>query len=80
LFEDDKIEVELTEKGIACLNSGLLAEWKVRVEDCFNEATLTIPEEQWMQTGGRTGKHSEHLGFILSDMQFLQRAYPGNEW
>lgn len=80
LFEDDAIEQELHDLGIACLNSGLYEEWKSRIEDCFKEATLSIPEDQWMQTGGRNGKHSEHLGFILSDMQFLQRAYPGNQW
>lgn len=80
LFEDDAAEQELHDLGIACLNSSLYAEWKSRVEDCFAEATLALPEEQWMQKGGRDGKHSEHLGFILSDMQFLQRAYPGNKW
>ena len=80
LFEDDAVEQELHDLGIACLNSSLYAEWKSRVEDCFAEATLVLPEEQWMQKGGRDGKHSEHLGFILSDMQFLQRAYPGNKW
>jgi ring-1,2-phenylacetyl-CoA epoxidase subunit PaaC len=44
------------------------------------EATLTRPAGKFAQTGGRSGRHSEHLGYILADMQFLQRAYPGATW
>lgn len=44
------------------------------------EATLEIPANNWMQSGGKQGRHSEHLGFILADMQFMQRAYPGMTW
>ena len=80
MFEDDEIEVQLNEKGIAPLNASLKAEWSRIVQDVFEEAGLKLPEDQWMHTGGRKGLHTEHLGFILSDMQFLQRAYPGNEW
>jgi ring-1,2-phenylacetyl-CoA epoxidase subunit PaaC len=43
-------------------------------------AKLTTPTGTWMQTGGKDGSHSEHLGFILAEMQFLHRAYPGLEW
>jgi ring-1,2-phenylacetyl-CoA epoxidase subunit PaaC len=51
------------------------------VNDILTEATLTMPSpDAWMQRGGKTGRHSEHLGFILAEMQFLQRAYPGAEW
>ena len=41
---------------------------------------LTRPQDGYMQSGGRTGRHSEHLGFILAELQFLQRAYPGAAW
>ena len=45
------------------------------------EATLThAAADAWMQNGGKQGRHSEHLGYILAEMQFLQRAYPGAEW
>jgi 1,2-phenylacetyl-CoA epoxidase catalytic subunit len=45
------------------------------------EATLAMPPaDAWMQSGGKQGRHSEHLGYILAEMQFLQRAYPGAEW
>jgi ring-1,2-phenylacetyl-CoA epoxidase subunit PaaC len=50
------------------------------IEALFHEATLTIPSDRWAQTGGRNGIHSEHMGYILSEMQYLQRAYPGSEW
>ena len=44
------------------------------------EATLTIPNDNWQFDGGRVGKHSEHLGYLLSVMQYMQRAYPNMEW
>jgi ring-1,2-phenylacetyl-CoA epoxidase subunit PaaC len=51
-----------------------------KVADTLAEATLRKPIASWMQWGGKEGRHSEHLGYILADMQFLQRAYPGLEW
>jgi ring-1,2-phenylacetyl-CoA epoxidase subunit PaaC len=47
----------------------------------LEEATIELPDEKiWMQSGGKNGIHTEHLGYILAEMQFLQRAYPGLEW
>ena len=54
--------------------------WKATVEAAFARATLTRPDDDWMQSGGRTGRHTEHLGYLLAEMQFLQRAYPGATW
>lgn len=54
--------------------------WSEKVKAVFDEATLTVPGNVFMQTGGKTGTHTEHLGFILSDLQYMQRAYPGCEW
>lgn len=54
--------------------------WTEQVMAVFQEATLLFPEETFMHTGGKTGTHTEHLGFILAEMQYLQRAYPGAEW
>jgi len=51
-----------------------------KIKEVFEEATLTVPESTFRHKGGKEGKHTEHLGFILTDLQFLQRAYPGNEW
>lgn len=51
-----------------------------RIREVFEEATITMPAETFPQTGGKTGMHTEHLGFILAEMQYLQRAYPNATW
>jgi ring-1,2-phenylacetyl-CoA epoxidase subunit PaaC len=58
----------------------LKEKWLQKVKEIFDEATLTIPENTFMQTGGKKGVHTEHLGYILSEMQYLQRTYPCAEW
>jgi ring-1,2-phenylacetyl-CoA epoxidase subunit PaaC len=55
-------------------------EWMAKVNAVLGEATLSIPANNWMQSGGKEGKHTEHLGYVLAEMQYLQRTYPGNEW
>lgn len=54
--------------------------WQAKVDEILAEATLKKPENLWMQSGGKQGRHTEHLGYILAEMQHLQRTYPGNEW
>jgi len=60
--------------------AALKNEWLEKVKSVFDEATLAMPENTFMQTGGKTGVHTEHLGFILPEMQSLQRNFPGAEW
>jgi len=60
--------------------SNMQNDWIEKVKLVFSEATLSIPEKMWMQSGGKNGVHTEHLGYILAEMQFMQRAYPGLEW
>ncbi|MBP6024682.1 1,2-phenylacetyl-CoA epoxidase subunit PaaC [Ferruginibacter sp.] len=55
-------------------------QWDKKVKIIFDEATLTVPEKVFMQTGGKTGIHTEHLGYILTELQYLQRAYPNSTW
>jgi len=55
-------------------------DWMKKVSIVFEEATLPIPEKAFMQSGGKTGTHTEHLGYILTELQYLQRTYPGAEW
>ena len=55
-------------------------DWQQKVKAVFEEATLTVPEYIFMQTGGKTGTHTEQLGYILTELQYVQRAYPGCEW
>lgn len=54
--------------------------WRRDVENTVREATLKLPEDQWMASGGKQGQHSEHLGFLLAEMQYLQRSFPGATW
>jgi len=60
--------------------AALKNQWLEKVKSVFDEATLAMPENTFMQTGGKTGVHTEHLGFILPEMQSLQRNFPGAEW
>ena len=81
VFIYDDIDNAMVEQGIAPRVDDLRAAFFDHVNDILTEATLTMPSpEAWMQRGGKGGRHSEHLGFILAEMQFLQRAYPGAEW
>lgn len=80
-FVDDAVDHEAAEAGIAPLPSGLRAPWLADVAHVLEQATLALPPaDAWMQSGGRQGRHSEHLGYLLAEMQFLQRAYPGAQW
>lgn len=54
--------------------------WRRDVEKTVAEATLTLPDDEWMVSGGKQGQHSEHLGFLLAEMQYLQRSFPGVTW
>lgn len=80
LFEMDNLDTELLNNGIAVDNSALKLEWDIMVNKTLVKAKLTRPEEVYMATGGKKGLHTECLGFILSEMQFLQRAYPDAKW
>lgn len=55
-------------------------QWLSKVKEVFDEATLPILEKTFMQSGGKTGTHTEHLGFILTELQYIQRAYPDSQW
>jgi ring-1,2-phenylacetyl-CoA epoxidase subunit PaaC len=80
LFEADEVDRALIEAGIAVDPANLKPEWDRTLDAVLAEATLTRPAANWMQTGGRRGRHSEHLGHLLAELQFLQRAYPGAAW
>jgi ring-1,2-phenylacetyl-CoA epoxidase subunit PaaC len=66
--------------GIIPNNSEVEEEWRKTVNSVLEEATLKVPTNNWKQEGGRKGMHSEHLGFMLAEMQYMQRAYPNMEW
>ena len=81
LFEMDEVDRAVIERGIGVDLEGLRGPWLELVRATFDEATLAMPNpDAWMQRGGKRGRHSEHLGYLLAEMQFVQRAYPGATW
>jgi ring-1,2-phenylacetyl-CoA epoxidase subunit PaaC len=80
LFVPADYERALVEKGVAVELKAIRSLWEERVEVVFRQAGLTVPAAAWEQTGGKQGRHTEQLGYLLAEMQFLQRAYPGCEW
>ena len=79
-FEPAPFEKDLVEGGVSVEVRSLKPEWDKKVNEIFEEATLPFTPAKWSQAGGKTGVHTEHLGFILAEMQFLQRAYPNSIW
>ncbi|MFC0219350.1 1,2-phenylacetyl-CoA epoxidase subunit PaaC [Pseudochelatococcus lubricantis] len=80
LFVADETDRAMAEAGIAPDPARLRAKWEEIVTGVLTEAALKIPATGYVHKGGRRGVHTEHLGYILADMQFLQRAYPGAVW
>ena len=80
LFEVDALEESLIAEGIAVDPRTIRDEWHQTVASVLTEATLPVPESSWTVQGGRTGYHTESLGYLLAELQFMQRAYPGLRW
>lgn len=80
MFTTTDYETALAQDNISINVSLLKSSWDGYLNDILSQATLTPPTDQWMQEGGKRGTHTEHLGFILAEMQYLQRTYPGCEW
>jgi ring-1,2-phenylacetyl-CoA epoxidase subunit PaaC len=80
MFEVDDSERALIDAGIAVDPATLRSQWLKVVSDIVRVATLTLPKSGWMQQGGRSGRHSEHLGHLLSELQSMQRTFPGAAW
>ena len=80
MFEVSGGERALITSGALPDLAALKQPWTTAVRAVLAEATLAAPGDVWMQTGGRSGRHSEHLGRLLADLQYMQRAYPGAKW
>ncbi|WP_297122682.1 1,2-phenylacetyl-CoA epoxidase subunit PaaC [Enterobacter sp. ECC-175] len=80
LFEADEVDLDLIASGVAVDPRALRQPWESEVFAGLREATLRVPAEAAYRTGGRRGLHTEHLGPMLAEMQYLQRAYPGQQW
>ncbi len=80
LFETDGLTARLSAAGVGVDPAVLGGEWDTAVAAVLTEATLERPADGWRPTGGRRGVHSEHLGFLLAEMQHLHRSHPGATW
>lgn len=80
LFESDEVERPLVADGVAVDRAMLREPWREEVTRILKAATLTVPDDGFMQRGGREGRHTEHLGHLLAEMQIVARSFPGADW
>lgn len=80
LFYQDEVDQKVVELGLGVDTSTLKNAWNTHVQLILTEATLSLPTNAWQHAGGRKGTHTEHFGYLLSEMQYMQRAYPNMEW
>ena len=80
MFEVDALEERLIKAGIAVDVVALRQAWSARVSETLAQATIEQPRDDWSVSGGRRGVHTESLGHMLAELQFLQRAYPAQQW
>ena len=80
LFFENEVDELLIAKGIVPSAEIIFPIWEKTLHDVFKEATLSLPKNNWKFQGGREGRHSEHMGYLLAEMQYMQRTYPNMEW
>lgn len=80
LLKETPEELEMKELGIGPDLTAIKEDYYNRIHEVFKEATLTAPETARFQSGGKKGIHSEHMGYILAQLQYMQRAYPNMSW
>jgi len=80
MFAQDALETELAGSGFAVALEPLHEPWLVAVKQTLSRVGIVLPTLDWQVDGGRQGLHTEHLGHLLSELQFVQRAYPGLQW
>ncbi len=79
MFEPASLESDSQDRITMDVTS-IKNDWLLKIKNILDEATLALPTDAWMKSRGKEGVHTEHLGYILAEMQFMQRAYPGLEW
>ena len=80
LFSATNYELQVASDGAGIDVSKLKEQWLAKVKEIFSEATLPIPGKTFVQGGGKEGRHTEHLAYILTELQYMQRTYPGCDW
>lgn len=76
----DALDREMEQLGIGPNLDKIAVLWKQKIDEILNISTLRKPDSDFIQTGGKVGEHGEYLGFILAELQFMQRAYPEMKW
>ena len=79
-FESDEVDSEMNSNGIGIINTSMKERWNIIINNTLQDSKLIRPIDGYMQTGSKKGIHTEHLGHLLSEMQYLQRAYPDAKW
>jgi ring-1,2-phenylacetyl-CoA epoxidase subunit PaaC len=80
MFEDDEVDRVVASNSLGVMPAGLRPAWEGRVQAVVHQAGLTMPADPFQRSGGRQGFHTEHLGHLLAEMQWMQRSYPGLQW
>jgi ring-1,2-phenylacetyl-CoA epoxidase subunit PaaC len=80
LFAEDDLDRAMADRGVAPRLADVHATWTIRLDEILAQATLTRPVDRPLSWHGKRGQHSEHLGYLLAEMQHLQRTYPGARW
>lgn len=80
LFLPAPYEQKATSAGYGAEVAAFRDAWMEKVQRVFSDATLPVPNKTWAQSGGKEGRHTEHLGYLLAEMQYLQRTYPNATW
>jgi ring-1,2-phenylacetyl-CoA epoxidase subunit PaaC len=80
MFSADEVDNLMHDAGIGVNLAKIKMEWHKNIAEVLDSATLIKPENDFVQLGGKQGRHTEYMGYILAEMQYMQRAYPNCEW
>ena len=80
LYEEDELDLKMQHAGIAVSGDEMKSYLHSEINLCLTKATLSLPESVYMTTGSKKGIHTEYLGYVLTEMQYLQRSYPNAKW
>lgn len=80
MFETDDVTSAMVDASIGCNPAALREVWEATIASVLARANLEVPPAKWMQSGGRSGRHTEHFGHLLSELQYMQRTYPEMAW
>ena len=80
MFAGDELDEAMKKEWNGPDLESLKGAWHEEIASILEEATISLPDDDWMAGGGKNGQHSEYFGYLIAEMQTLQRAYPGASW